>query len=267
MSANHLHQRRIANDGRSLARKKVSAAAACHVKSVVLAASAALLLCACAGTPDFLAAHTEQQAVTHTAYVSTAPAKHRRMRVTSRDILLEWTTFGIDPLPRKHKRVASASPLNDMLDEPDYILTIEQIMANAACNACEEKPYHQMVLNASSQYGVPASLIHAVIQKESGYNPGARSVKHARGLMQITPETARFVGVHNSKRLYDPQTNINAGTAYLKYLIANHATVDEALAAYNSGPGNVRKYKGVPPFRETRRYVRDVKKLYKVTVK
>jgi soluble lytic murein transglycosylase-like protein len=65
--------------------------------------------------------------------------------------------------------------------------------------------------------------------------------------------------------LYDPQTNIHAGTAYLKYLMRTHATFDEVLAAYNSGPGNVRKYNGVPPFNETQRYVRDVRKFYAAT--
>jgi soluble lytic murein transglycosylase-like protein len=83
--------------------------------------------------------------------------------------------------------------------------------------------------------------------------------------MQITPGTGKLVGVDNSQKLYDPQTNINAGTAYLKYLMQNHDTFDEVLAAYNAGPGNVRKYKGVPPFSETRRYVGDVKRFYAAT--
>ncbi|NEX59498.1 lytic transglycosylase domain-containing protein [Noviherbaspirillum galbum] len=161
--------------------------------------------------------------------------------------------------PRKGVR---PSPLDDLLDEPDYALSVRQIMANAACRGCDELPYHEMVVNASNRHGVPTSLIHAVIQKESAYNPAATSGRRARGLMQVTPEAARSVGFGNARQLYDPQTNIYAGTAYLKYLLGSHATVDEALAAYNSGPGNVRKYRGVPPFKETRRYVRDVKRAY-----
>jgi soluble lytic murein transglycosylase-like protein len=167
--------------------------------------------------------------------------------------------------PLKVKKGLRTSPLEEVLEEPEYAVSIQQIMANATCRSCDEKPYHQMVVNASNRHGVPTSLIHAVIQKESGYKPGATSQRRARGLMQLTPETARFVGVSNSHHLYDPQTNIYAGTAYLKYLLASHETVDEVLAAYNSGPGNVRKYRGVPPFKETRRYVRDVKKLYVTT--
>lgn len=236
-------------------------------RGTAVTAAGLVLLCGCTSTPELSPAETERQAVAATYAAGSVNGKHRHVRITSRDILREWATFGIDPLPLKHKRGRSASPLRDLIEEPDYVLTIDQIMTTAACHACEEKPYHQLVMNASARHGVPSSLIHAVIQKESGYNPAATSRRHARGLMQITPETARFVGVRNTKYLYDPQTNIDVGTAYLKYLIENHATVDEALAAYNAGPGNVRKYKGVPPFRETRRYVRDVKKLFTITAK
>jgi soluble lytic murein transglycosylase-like protein len=212
--------------------------------------SAALLLCACANMPSFLSGGDAAGAAPPAPYVSTAPVDPAQTHMTRHDIMLEWGTLPDD---------------RGLFEEPGYTLTIEQIMTNAACHSCDARPYHRMVVNASNRYGVSVGLIHAVIQKESSYNPSARSKRRARGLMQVTPATARFVGIRNSKRLYDPQTNIYAGTAYLKYLLANHATVDEALAAYNSGPGNVRKYKGVPPFTETRRYVRDVKRLYLVT--
>lgn len=223
-------------------------------------ALAALLLNACSGALHFLPGEHEQQAAS--AYAGHAPAKPRHMRATTaKDILAEWGTFGLAHKPFRRSRAAAG--LVRTYDAPDdYALSIDEIMANAVCHSCEQKPYHQMVLNASNQHGVPASLIHAVIQKESGYNPAATSKRRARGLMQITPATGRFVGIRDSRSLYDPQTNINAGAAYLKYLMSFHDTVDEVLAAYNSGPGNVRKYNGVPPFKETRRYVRDVKKYY-----
>jgi soluble lytic murein transglycosylase-like protein len=113
---------------------------------------------------------------------------------------------------------------------------------------------------ASKKHGVPPSLIHAVIFKESGYNPRALSNRNAMGLMQITPQTGRFLGVRQRQALLDPDINIEAGTAYLKYLMNQHDSMDEVLAAYNAGSGNVRKYGGVPPFDETRRYLRDVKR-------
>jgi hypothetical protein len=225
----------------------------CRLKRCVVAA-AALLLCACANMPSFQSGD------------NAAPVDPTQTRMTRHDIMVEWGTLNDDGISHMRNGLHNSSALDSALEEAGYALSIETIMANATCHSCERKPYHRMIVNASNRHGVPVGLIHAVIQKESSYNPAARSKRRARGLMQITPATARFVGIRNSKRLYDPQTNIYAGTAYLKYLIANYATVDEVLAAYNSGPGNVRKYNGVPPFTETRRYVRDVKRLYVVTM-
>lgn len=263
MCAEHLQSHQNANPPYSGVAKEYPAAMrrlACG-----LVAASAMLLSACAGMPSLLSGGEAAKAEAAALYASAGPADPKRSRLTGRDIMLEWATLSRDRAPAKRKKSLRASPLDDVLEEPDITLSIRQIMANAVCRSCDEKPYHRMVVKASNRHGVPASLIHAVIQKESAYNPAARSHKHARGLMQVTPETARFVGVANSAHLYDPQTNIYAGTAYLKYLMSMHGTFDEVLAAYNAGPGNVRKYKGVPPFRETRRYVRDVKKLYKVT--
>jgi soluble lytic murein transglycosylase-like protein len=194
-------------------------------------------------------------------------AKPKQMRATRmQDILAEWGTFGVEsPVFRKDRATVTAR--RNVLPSPDYSESIQQIIDNATCHACEQKPYHRMVVNASVTHGVPSSLIHAVIQKESGYNAHARSPRNARGLMQVTPETARFVGVSKIDSLYDPQTNINAGTAYLNYLMRTHDTFDEVLAAYNAGPGNVRKYNGVPPFNETRRYVRDVRKFFSASTR
>lgn len=190
----------------------------------------------------------------------------RTGRTTSAHILAEWGTFGAEAgREGLRQKFMAARPRESMAPVPDYSLSVNEIMANVACHACEDKPYHRMVLAASSRHGVPAGLIHAVIQKESGYNPGATSHRQARGLMQITLDTARFVGLGRRHNLYDPQTNINAGTAYLKYLMQTHTSFDNLLAAYNAGPGNVRKYNGVPPFAETRRYIQDVKRYYFVT--
>lgn len=190
------------------------------------------------------------------------PAKDKRTRATTpKDILSEWGTFGLAHKPYRTARATRMAPIA----EPQITMTIQDIMDDETCRACDKKPYHHIVEQASARHGVPAGLIHAVIQKESSYNPRATSRKRAKGLMQVTPATGRFVGVSNSKHLYDPHTNIHAGTAYLKYLMENHDTVDEVLAAYNAGPGNVRKYNGIPPFNETRNYVNEVKRLYAST--
>ncbi len=107
------------------------------------------------------------------------------------------------------------------------------------------------------RYALDPSLVYAIIRAESGGNRYAVSSAGARGLMQLMPGTAREMGV---KDIFDPAENIAGGTQYLAKLLNlfdNNATF--ALAGYNAGPGNVRKYGGVPPFKETQDYVRRVK--------
>lgn len=212
------------------------------------------------GTPD--APVPDTLAVQY--QVRPAKARNSIPRMTAQDIMIEWGTQGNMPPPTERGRLAKKIRLADRIDElpASEPALIGEIIQNAVCRSCESKPYHAIVLRAAERYKVPASLIHAVIQKESGYNPVATSRKQARGLMQITPGTGKFLGVADSRSLYDPQINIFAGVAYLKYLMREYVTIERVLAAYNAGPGNVRKYNGVPPFAETRRYVHDVKTAY-----
>lgn len=98
-------------------------------------------------------------------------------------------------------------------------------------------------------------LVRAVVQVESGYNPRALSRKGAMGLMQLMPDTAREMGVEDP---WDPEQNVRGGTAYLRRMIDRFGDLDVALAAYNAGPEAVTRYSGVPPYEETRSYVRRV---------
>lgn len=125
-------------------------------------------------------------------------------------------------------------------------------------------PFHQEVLEAANSTALAPALIHAVITVESKHNPKAISKKGAYGLMQLMPATAKRFGLSGLKKANHRQ-NILAGARYLKELIVLFdGDLELALAAYNAGPGAVKKYQDrIPPFRETKLYVPKVLKFYR----
>ena len=117
----------------------------------------------------------------------------------------------------------------------------------------------------SRRYRIDPLLLHAIVARESGYRSGAVSRKGALGLMQVMPGTARGLGVADPARLLsDPTYNLVAGATYLKQLQGQFGNnVPMVLAAYNAGPGAVRRYRGVPHYRETQSYVSTIMSRYR----
>lgn len=113
-------------------------------------------------------------------------------------------------------------------------------------------PYLALARNVARSHGIPEDLFLRLVQQESGWNPQARSHKGALGLAQLMPETARRLGVDPR----DPVQNLEGGARYLKQQFMTFGNWPHALAAYNAGPGAVQKYRGIPPYAETRNYVR-----------
>lgn len=122
--------------------------------------------------------------------------------------------------------------------------------------AKDPKEFEPIINSCAQEFGVDRSLVKAVIQAESGYNPNAVSRKGAAGLMQLMPKTAQDLKVSNS---LDPAENIRGGVRYLKFLLSTFkGDVAMALAAYNAGLSKVAQYGGIPPYEETRNYVAKV---------
>ena len=117
---------------------------------------------------------------------------------------------------------------------------------------------NSVVSAASDKHQIDPDLITSVIHAESGFNSRAKSPKGAQGLMQLMPGTASRLGVTDA---YDPSSNVDAGTQYLRELLLRYnGDIIKALAAYNAGPARVEQYHGVPPYRETRAYVTQIVK-------
>ncbi|RYH09722.1 lytic transglycosylase domain-containing protein [Tropicimonas sp. IMCC6043] len=115
-------------------------------------------------------------------------------------------------------------------------------------------PYLQVAKDAARRHGVPEDLYLRLVQQESNWHTGARSHKGAIGLAQLMPETAATLGVDPT----NPNQNLDGGARYLKMMYNRYGNWRLALAAYNAGPAAVDKYGGVPPYRETKQYVRKI---------
>ncbi len=151
------------------------------------------------------------------------------------------------------------SALNNQEDSGGYSGNISDNTASDYTSG-EYTSIDSLAKAASKTYDLPYNLIKAVIKTESGFNPYAVSPKGAVGLMQVMPQTAEEMGVAD---VSNPAANVFCGSLYLKKMIErNNGNIELALAAYNSGQGNVDKYGGIPPFTETQNYVKKVLNYY-----
>ena len=117
-----------------------------------------------------------------------------------------------------------------------------------------------VIQRSASRHQVDPDLVHAIVRVESNYNPNAVSSRGAQGLMQLIPATARRFGVRDA---FDPSANLEGGIRYLKHLMELYdGDLELVLAAYNAGENAVSRYNGVPPFRETRNYLRKISRIY-----
>lgn len=170
---------------------------------------------------------------------------YRRRRVRTAMLAAAMSSA---PLARPVVALLPASHVTPMIDVSTEFIAIPASEA-----------YNEIIDEAAREYDMDPNLIHAVMQAESAFHPYAVSRAGAEGLMQLMPELSDEMGVSNA---FDPRENIMGGVRYLKRLLDYHdGNIDLALASYNAGPGNVERYGGVPPFRETRNYVKTIKQI------
>lgn len=143
---------------------------------------------------------------------------------------------------------------NSVRLQPPKVVTPTRYGSSPAYDGRYRGAYLQMAREAARRNNVPEDLFLRLIQQESAWNPRARSHKGALGLAQLMPATARTLGVDPR----DPAQNLDGGARYLRQQYETFRSWRLALAAYNAGPGAVQKYNGVPPYRETRNYVKKI---------
>lgn len=168
---------------------------------------------------------------------------------------LEELARWIDPTATTYPLAEAIRERRDSFDAFRRLLRGESL-----AEGVDELPFGPSIRRSAERYGVDPLLLASIVEVESRFDPRAVSQRGATGLMQVLPSTA---GAASRSELYDPQVNLDAGARYLRRLLRRFdGDLALALAAYNAGPTAVRRYGGVPPYRETRSYVEQVLRIY-----
>lgn len=178
--------------------------------------------------------------------------------------LLEEIQAWLDPASGTTTALASlhSRPMFEALQshEESFALFIGAADADAVRDLMQQVPFGAQIVAVGERHEIDPLLVAAVVQTESAFDRLAVSPQGALGLMQMMPETAEEFGVAN---VYDPSQNLDAGASYLVSLLRRFdGDLVLALAAYNAGPGKVKRMGGMPPFRETRKFTENVLRLY-----
>jgi hypothetical protein len=186
------------------------------------------------------------------------PAYARNPRLANAYLALAASLGHREAMDRYDEAVGAEELPEDDCGQLDNFRSIEgfDMDAYVAGLAPARREVAAIIRRLAPQFGVDARIALAVALTESNLNPLAVSPKNAQGVMQLIPETAERFGV---KKPFDPESNVRGGLAYLRWLEKRfNGDWEHAVAAYNAGEGNVDRYKGIPPFRETRQYVKRV---------